>query len=170
MTYLDTALFWLARIQLWLAALAGVTLSLMVFAASVMRYALGSPWNATEEVVGLLFYAAAFLSLPAAAWEGRHIRMDFVDAIGVKSLHAVLRVFAALALIGMLAVLVAMGIENAEFSREISAKSEITRLDLYPWMMLAPVCLATMLAIVLLGAVSGNDRRHLINVKDRETT
>ena len=46
--FVETGLFWLARIQLWLAACAAMFLSLMVFAAAVMRYVLGSPWNATE--------------------------------------------------------------------------------------------------------------------------
>lgn len=154
--FFEKLLFWLTRLQLWLAAFSGLSLSIMVFVASIMRYAFGSPWNATEEVVGLLFFTSSFLCLPAAAWENKHIRMDFVDNFKSKRLVATIRYMAAICLILMLVTLVLVMLENAEFSLEIGAHSEITRLNLYPWMLIAPFSLATMAAIVVLKLLRPN--------------
>lgn len=166
---IEPVLFWHARLQLWLAGLSAITLSMLVFGAAVMRYAFGSPWNATEEVVGFLFYSAALFSMPAAAWEDRHIRMDFVDRLSPQWFQRICAVLATAALIIMLVALTIVCIENAEFSRDIGARSEITRLNLYPWMIIAPICLTSM-AVIVLYRFLNNDRpcRSLLDSSEVE--
>ena len=68
---------WLARV----AVVANALLTAFVAGSAVMRYAFGSPFHFTEELVGLLFLAGVALALPAASLRDEQIKVTLlVDA------------------------------------------------------------------------------------------
>lgn len=144
------SIYWLARLQLWIGAVCAVCMCGFVFASAVMRYFLRSPWATTEEIVGLLFYTSCLMVLPATTLAGKQIRLNFLDKVVSERGQQLISIIAGFALVAMLAGLIIFSLENAFFTRSINARSEIARLNLFPWMLVAPFCLSTMAATVLL--------------------
>ncbi|USH05332.1 TRAP transporter small permease [Grimontia kaedaensis] len=138
------AIYWIVKVQLWLAVCAAALMVLLVFTASLIRYFFYAPWSPTEELVGFLFYSSCFLCLPATTWEARHIQISLFDNVLPIPLRAALKNLAALCLIIMLGVLVIYGLENAVFTHSLGARSEMTKMALYPWMFVMPFSLGSM--------------------------
>ena len=64
MLKLAGGLTWLVRIALFVSAMLGLVMSLLVFSAVFMRYILSSPLHFSDELVALLFSACVFLTIP----------------------------------------------------------------------------------------------------------
>jgi TRAP-type C4-dicarboxylate transport system permease small subunit len=135
---------------LWLAVVAGMLMTTFVVMASVMRYFVGSPFRFTEEVVGLLFVALAFLGLPWATMRNRHLRITLIPD---KLPPAVRRWTDLLGMILVLIFLVAFGWQSwefASFSLMLNARSDMGGILLFPWMALLPaMCAAAAVGVIV---------------------
>ncbi|BBK36358.1 hypothetical protein STAQ_14360 [Allostella sp. ATCC 35155] len=134
---------------LWLAVMAGMAMTSFVVLATVMRYFVGSPFRFTEELVGLLFVALAFLGLPWATMHNRHLRITLIlDRLPPALRRAADLLGQALVLV-FLAVFAWQSWEFAAFSLMLNSRSDMGGIPLFPWMALLPsMCVAAAVAIV----------------------
>ena len=70
MQRIETLLYALTRIIVHIGTVAALLLTGLVVLSSIMRYLLGSPFHFTEELVGLLFMAMVFLTVPFGLPQG----------------------------------------------------------------------------------------------------
>lgn len=133
----------------FLAAAAGSALFILVLLSSVMRYVAGAPFRFTEEIVGLLFISLSFLALPLAYIQRRHIRLGMV----ADNAHPLIaRILVILSLVALIAFSMMTGItmlNEALFSLSLNAKSELSDIPLFPWMLVPPISLAVLIGIAL---------------------
>lgn len=152
---LDRALTALAR----LAAHAATVLALLVIGfvvlSAAMRYLVGAPFRFSDELVGLMVAALAFLALPHALAEGRHIRITAFAERLTAGAAAAARLVALLLLLAFLGVFVLEFIDAVDYAVAVRSRTEVSGLWLYPWMLVAPVCLALMAALAVVRALRG---------------
>ena len=138
MAALHRALELLSKALLYLAVLAGMLMTGFVVLASLMRYMAGSPFAFTEEIVGLLFVATAFLGLPWATVRNLHLRITLIPDRLPPFWRTVSEVASTLLVIIFCAVFGFFSWEFAEMSLRVNAHSEMGGLALFPWMALMP--------------------------------
>ena len=123
----------IAKVMGWLATIAGMSLSCFVFLSVVMRYFVGAPFYFTEELVGLLFCAMSFLSIPMAEVQGLHIRLELLTRnIGHRGRLAA-HLFALIVLVCFCGVLFYHGFNYMLLSYRITARTDAADLLIYPW-------------------------------------
>lgn len=146
-----------------LASIGGFLIFALVLLSVVMRYIAGSPFRFTEEIVGLLFVSLSFLALPLAFIQGRNIRLGLLaDRRAVRTALGVSALAAFVLFCGLLAKLM---LDEALFSLSLDAKSELSDIPLFPWMIVPPVCLAIVILCVL---VFGAERIFASNADEVE--
>lgn len=130
-----------------LGVVGGIFMTLLVFVSTLLRYVAGKPLYFSTELAGLLFLTLTFLTIPHVLNIGRHIRIDLV----VKPLPPAMQRFASclssLVLIAFSAIFVYESWEFMRFSLSIEARSVISGILLWPWMILMP--LSFMLCILV---------------------
>lgn len=130
----DRVLTGTARITAHVAAVLGVLVASFVALSAAMRYFVGRPFAFSEELVGLMVVALAFLALPHALAEGRHIR---ITALAERLPPAVRHGAGVIALATLSAFCVLFLIEMRSaiaFSLRFNTRTEMGDLPLYPWM------------------------------------
>lgn len=150
MQRLEVSINAIARWMICAATIAGIALSAFVALAAIMRYAVGSPFSFTEEIVGLLFATMVFLALPYCTLQGKQIEVTFV----VERLPLTWqRVSAIAALVFTVAFCFIYGwfaYEFTEISFMLNARSDMGRILLWPWMALMPLaCLLVAIAALV---------------------
>ena len=131
----------IAKVMGWLATIAGMALSLFVFLSVVMRYFVGTPLHFTEELVGLIFCAMAFLSFPIAEVKGLHVRMELLTRNLDKRARLTVHLFALLVLLFFCGVLFYHAFNYMLFSYRITARTDAADLLIYPWVILILISL-----------------------------
>ncbi|ROP99476.1 TRAP-type C4-dicarboxylate transport system permease small subunit [Stella humosa] len=127
---------------LWIGVVAGMLMTTFVVLASVMRYFVGAPFRFTEELVGLLFVAVAFIGLPWATLHNRHLRITLIPDKLPPAVRRITDKVAALLVIVFCAVFAAQSWEFAAFSLSLNARSDMGGIPLFPWMALMPIMCA----------------------------
>lgn len=150
MRILAPALRWLVRLMNVLAGISAILMTLLVFLATVMRYFMGAPLMFSDELVGLLFVCMAFLAVPMALLQRRHIAVDLVVRHMRGRLRRVIDIVAVLIFIAFAVIFIYNAFDFANFSREIGSRSDIGSLVLWPWMMVMPAAFAVATLIALL--------------------
>lgn len=130
------ALARLSRAMLILSAVCGVILTVFVALSAVMRYALGQPFNFTEELVGLLFSALVFLALPYVTVHRRHICINLLTSQFPPALRRVTDLAADLLVVLFCIWFGYYAFDFTAFSRELGSRSDLAGLTLWPWMSL----------------------------------
>lgn len=125
----------------WLATIAGMSLSFFVFLSVVMRYLVGAPFYFTEELVGLLFCALAFLSFPIAEVRGLHVRMELLTRHLDDRVRLTAQLFALIVLLCFCGVLFYHGFNYMLFSYRITARTDTADLLIYPWVIVILIAL-----------------------------
>jgi TRAP-type C4-dicarboxylate transport system permease small subunit len=138
MNKLRSAMDYLAWGMLSLAAVLGAVMSGMVFVSVTMRYVFLSPVRFTEEVVGLMFCAGIFLSMPVLFTSNRNIRVDLIVHRLPEKLRPTIRLVADVATIFFLLAFGYLTFQFAAFSEMIGAQSEVTQMPVAPWMAVMP--------------------------------
>jgi TRAP-type C4-dicarboxylate transport system permease small subunit len=132
-----------------LAAIAAILMTALVFSGAVMRYLVGAPLRFSDELVGLLFVAMAFLALPLGLLQGRHITIDIVTRGLRGPWRRLADLLAVLILIVFAIAFIVVSYQFASFSFLIDSRSEISALLLWPWMAIMPLCMAVALLVAL---------------------
>jgi TRAP-type C4-dicarboxylate transport system permease small subunit len=138
MAALHRALDLLSKGLLFLAVTAGFLMTGFVVLSSLMRYLLGSPFAFTEEIVGLLFVAMAFLGLPWATTRNLHLRITLIPDQLSPRWRAVSEISSTILIIIFCCVFGYFSWEFAETSLRVHARSEMGEIPLFPWMVLMP--------------------------------
>ena len=133
----------------WMAVIAGVIMVTLVILSSFMRYLVGSPFEFTEEVVGLFFLVTAFAALPKLTLYDRHIDVSIIYHRLSRNRRLALKLFSYIVFFIFSAWFTAITWEFARFSAEITSRTETSGLLLYPWMMAMPLICAITSAICL---------------------
>lgn len=127
----------------------GIVMSFTVFASTLMRYVFDNPIHFSNELAGLLFFSLTFLTIPHVLNSGRHIRIDLVTRKLSPLTARLSEVFASLILILFSAIIIYESWDFMLFSYEIDARSEISGLLLWPWMVLMPLSFALCILVQL---------------------
>jgi TRAP-type C4-dicarboxylate transport system permease small subunit len=136
-------------VLLYAATIAGVALTAFVALSAFMRYFVGEPFSFTEPLVGLLFCAMVFLSLPYCTVRRRHIEVTLLTD---RMSPAWRRAMGVLSGMLMIVFCVWFGIyawDFAQVSYRLNSKSDFGNLPLWPWMGLIVVSCAGMVAAIL---------------------
>lgn len=141
----------LAHIGLYLAAVAGSLMSIFVALSAVMRYAVGAPFQFTEEQVGLLFVAMVFLALPYCAFSGRQIRVTVITDRLPDKLSNLTRYLASFCTVAFGCIFSILSFDFAALSFELSSMTDMAGIVLYPWMALMPIGCGILGIITVLG-------------------
>lgn len=141
---------WATRLALYAAALIGAIMSAIVFVAVALRYVFHSPLPFTDEVVGLFFSAAVFLSIPYLFASDRNIRVSLVaDRLSARA-RSLLQFFCNLGIVVFFLIVGWLSFDFAAFSLAIGARSDVAQLPVAPWMALMPLsCFLTALVVLL---------------------
>ncbi len=135
---------------LWIAVVSGMLMATFVVLASVMRYFVGSPFRFTEEIVGLLFVALAFMGLPWATMHNRHLRITLIPDMLPAGVRKVADFVAGLLVIAFCAIFAVQSWEFASFSLMLNSRSDMGGIPLFPWMALMPaMCTAAAVGILV---------------------
>ena len=127
----------------------GIVMTFTVFASTLMRYVFDHPIHFSNELAGLLFFSLTFLTIPHVLNSGRHIRIDLVTRKLSPLAARLSEVFASLILILFSAIIIYESGNFMLFSYEIDARSEISGLLLWPWMILMPLSFSLCILVQL---------------------
>lgn len=126
----------LSRLLVVLATISGIALTIFVALSSIMRYVVGEPFGFTEELVGLLFAALVFLTLPYITVYRRHINISLITELFPSRARRIADMAGDLltAVFGIWFGYYAF--DFAAFSRSLGSRSDIAGITLWPWMSL----------------------------------
>ncbi|MEO8134296.1 MAG: TRAP transporter small permease subunit [Betaproteobacteria bacterium] len=133
---------------LYTATAASIALTALVALSAIMRYLIGSPFAFTEELVGLLFVAMVFPSLPYCTMRRSHIAVTLVT----ERLPARAR-FAAAVVADLLTLLFCgwFGVFAWGFvatTWRVKSRTDFGGILLWPWMAMMLVSCALIAAAV----------------------
>ena len=129
------------------SALCMITIVGIIVTSVLMRKFANTPLHITEEVVGLLLSVSLFLGLPMVTLRAKHVRVALLADYVKGSLHTGLQIAALLVGCAFFFWLIIETIPWFEFAFKRNLKTETTRILLYPWMAVMPVCLTLTAAI-----------------------
>jgi TRAP-type C4-dicarboxylate transport system permease small subunit len=136
---------------LYVATAAGALLTAFVALSAFMRYLLGKPFGFTEELVGLLFSAMVYLSLPYCTVRRRHIEVTLITDRLPPPMRRIMGVVSALLVLVFCGWYGAFAWDFVEVSWRLHSRSDIGGMALWPWMATMLVtCVFMALAIVAL--------------------
>ncbi len=133
-----------------LGAVAAIVMTTMVFAGAVMRYFFGAPLRFSDEMVGLLFVSMAFLAIPLGVFRNQHITIDILSRKFTRPWAYMANAVALVILMLFSFAFVWTSYQFMDFSREISARSDIGSLLLWPWMAVMTVCMGVAFLVAAL--------------------
>lgn len=139
---LDRGLTWLARCAAHAAAILAILVAGFVALSAAMRYFVGRPFAFSDELVGLMVVTLAFMALPHALAENRHIR---ITALTDRLPTRMQKLAGAVGLAILLGFVVVFGLEMRAaiaYAIRFNVRGEMGGLPLYPWMLTIPVALA----------------------------
>lgn len=137
------------RVAMHLATAALVAMTVLVVLSSVMRYFVGAPFRFTEEFVGLLFAAMAFLVWPLATLRNEHIEASFISSRLPERAQPFLRAISAAAMIAFCIIFGWHAYEFAALSLKLDARSDVADLSLFGWMaVMSLICVLVVIALV----------------------
>lgn len=139
-------LTWLLNV---FAALSATVMAGLVVLGTVMRYVVGTPLMISNELAGLLFVSMAFLAIPHVLLKRRQITVDIVVRCIPYPWRRLIDVLAIFIFFAFAIIFIYEAYDYAAFSYQISARSSIGELLLWPWMMLIPVSLAIGVLVAL---------------------
>ena len=148
MQRIETLLYALTRIIVHIGTVAALLLTGLVVLSSIMRYLLGSPFHFTEELVGLLFMAMVFLTVPFGFSERKHIRVTVLTRLLSPKAQQASEVFASIVAIAFTTWFFIESWKFTAFAYDLGARTEQTELILTPWMALMPITFGLVIAVV----------------------
>ncbi|MFC4351554.1 TRAP transporter small permease [Fodinicurvata halophila] len=150
MKILVNAAYRLVQLMNFLGAAAAIVMTAMVFTGAVMRYFFGAPLRFSDEMVGLLFISMAFLAIPLGVFRNRHITIDILSRNIPRPWAHLVNAVALLILMLFSAAFIMTSYQFMDFSREITARSDIGSLLLWPWMAIMPFCMSVAFLVAVL--------------------
>ncbi|WP_191057586.1 TRAP transporter small permease [Geminicoccus harenae] len=150
MLKLAAGLTWLVRIALFVSAMLGLVMSLLVFSAVFMRYMLASPLHFSDELVALLFSACVFLTIPYTFAMNLSIRVTLIADHLSERARTIADALSNLGCIGFFLIFGYLSYEFTSFSLLIDARSDVARLPVAPWMALMPIS-SFLTALIVVG-------------------
>lgn len=149
----DRAVSALCQLSLFVGAGASFGIFVLLVGSSFRRYLLGTPIAVTEELAALLFVATSFCSIPYGLMAGRHIRLQVLGDRLPLRLAAWASVVGDFLGAGVLAIVVIQLVAFARYSQEVGARTDVSELLLWPWMMVMPSMLGLVAIALVLRAV-----------------
>jgi TRAP-type C4-dicarboxylate transport system permease small subunit len=148
--WLEAGLTRLSRALLVLGAASVLVMTALVVLASIMRYAVGSPFRFTEELVALLYAAMMFLTIPLCTIKNQHIGMNLVVEMAGPGARRILRLLACLVTLAFTIWFIVESWKFSAFAQSLGSRTEQVDLLLWPWMALMP---GSMLVVALFVSV-----------------
>ncbi|PMR72741.1 TRAP transporter small permease [Billgrantia endophytica] len=122
-----------------IGVMGGIGMTLLVFVSTVLRYVIGRPIYFSNELAGLLFLSLTFLTIPHVLNIGRHIRIDLAVNSLRPPMKRVTGLFSSFVLIAFSLIFIYESWDFMRFSLMIDARSDISGILLWPWMILMPL-------------------------------
>ncbi|MCP8687196.1 MULTISPECIES: TRAP transporter small permease [Marinobacterium] len=160
MSMLTTLIDRLARMLFILGVLAGILMTVLIFTSTLLRYLIGHPIGFSDELAGLMFVTLAFTTIPHVLNQNRHIGLDLFTGMLSHTAQLYVQWLAALIFIAFALILAWESWQFMTFSHQISARSDISGLLLWPWMAIMPFSMVLTILIQL---------KNTFNQSTRET-
>lgn len=144
---IDRAVLITARALAALGAAAVAGIFALVLAAVVMRYLVSAPFRFTEELSGLLLAMTVFLTLPFTLAAHQNIRVTILSERVPGIARRLLWALGQAILIAFAGIFAWEAYKVTEFTVMLNLKSEVSRLELAPFMiaMTVSVCVAALI-------------------------
>lgn len=130
---------------------AGILMAVMILSSALLRYLAGAPLAFSDELAGLLFVTLAFTTFPKVMLRAEHINLTVLTERFGPLMQRLCRCLAGLILIAFALVFIYQSWQFTDFSRQISSRTDVSGLLLWPWMGLMPLSLFLCLLIELRG-------------------
>lgn len=171
MKIIDRAINRVAYGMFLCGVIAGILMTLTVFVSTLMRYMFNAPLHFSNELAGLLFLSITFLTIPHVLNIDRHIGIDLVvKLLPVRLQGPVSQLGAGLVLIVFAVVFVYQSWDFMMFSLAIDARSDISGLLLWPWMLLMPLSFAMCIIITLKKTLQRCAARDVAPLREEATS
>jgi len=139
----------IARFLLCLSTGCGIALTAFVALSAVMRYVVQAPFSFTEELVGLLFSALIFFALPYVTLYRQHITVTLLTDRFPPSLRRWTDKIADALVVLFACWFGWYAFDFAWLSYQISSRTDIASIVLWPWMALIVLTCALMAGFIL---------------------
>jgi TRAP-type C4-dicarboxylate transport system permease small subunit len=153
----------IAKILSALSACAAIAMTTFVVLASTMRYVVESPFDFTEELVGLLFTAMIFIGLPVCIFRNTNISVTIIPDLMPPKMRRAADIAAQLLLILFCIWFGYLSFDYMRSMIELGGRTTGSRLLLWPWTALMPIsCMLTAAAaaIRIIIPVAPSDPAH----------
>jgi TRAP-type C4-dicarboxylate transport system permease small subunit len=151
---IEMAIEFLARIKTIVAALAAATIVLLLIVSSTQRYIFGRPIAVTEELGSLLFVIVAFMAASESFLTNRQIRTEVIWQLLSERWRGAALIAGHLGSAAVLAIFAWKTWQFAFFSFELGSRSLLTEILLWPFMMVIPVSLATLVVAIIARSIN----------------
>lgn len=143
----------LARLMLWSATAFLLVMTGLVVLSVVMRYALGTPFRFTEELVALLYMAMVFLAVPIATVERRHVSIEVLPGRLRHRLRRPLALAACAVMVAFCGWFAWAALGFVQQSARFGSRTEQADILLWPWMAIIPATFGFVVLIAIAQAV-----------------
>jgi len=150
----------------YVACVCFMGLLLLVLASITTRYLFDSPFNFTEEVVGLLVITMVMASVPLVSHQGKHINVTMLSVHFRGWFKFGASIFTSLVTLAFTGWFAYASLEWFEFAYRLNIKTSVTSIPLPPFMSLIPLIM-TLLALMavwdlvkkIMGACNKNSQK-----------
>lgn len=132
-----------------LGVVSGITMTVLIFVSTLMRYLGGRPLRFSDELAGLLFLALTFLCLPYVLNKGRHMRIEILINLMPMRVAKVMDFIGVIVLLTFCAIFAFESWKFMNFSFLLNSRTDISSILLWPWMAIMPFSMALCILIQL---------------------
>ncbi len=123
----------------YIGVVSGAIMASLILISSLLRYVINKPISFSDELSGLLFVTLAFLSFPYVLLKSEHIRLSvFTEKLSDRN-KIVCRLFSVVVFFSFSVIFIFQSWEFMSFSKLIQARTDVSGIILWPWMLLMPI-------------------------------
>lgn len=122
-----------------LGVASGISMTILIFISTFMRYLGGRPLRFSDELAGLLFLTLTFLCLPHVLNKGRHIRIEILINMVPAGVAKLMDFIGVITLLTFCSFFAYESWKFMDFSFSLNSRTDISGILLWPWMMIMPL-------------------------------
>ncbi|MEP3349595.1 MAG: TRAP transporter small permease [Marinomonas sp.] len=127
----------------------GGVMAALILISALLRYLINMPISFSDELAGLLFVTLAFTTFPLVMEKSEHIQLSIITEKLPSSLQFFCRILSSLILFSFALIFIYQSWVFMDFSKLISARTDVSSILLWPWMSLMPFCMCLCLLVEL---------------------
>lgn len=165
MSSIVSVLSLVVRFGVYLAALAGVVITVIINLSVVRRYLLESPLSFSDELSSLLFSSWVLLAIPFLFAFDKNIRVMLIVENYPPRMRSLVERFSDLLIIAFFLILGSYSLSDVMFVHRIKASTDVAEISIAPWMAMLPLsCFLS--ALVVAARIVPSVRKRLKDKSD----